>query len=217
MCPRGELLIVGWAAVIAFASERGKAGNLLKGRRAPQMSSVRAIRVELRDGSVELTRCSLGPDLDEALVRAKAEGRPIAFIVCNADIDQIAGRTDVVIDREWKHRSRPLSRVLLGKKHARIPVVRTRYVRFGTLRNGTSDLLLRALEGGDHQVFGIGVDNGLLDAAWAETRDPITSDRAVEEPTTEHTPLRCNQPSEKVEPQAVPQLVKETYCGASKA
>jgi DNA-binding NtrC family response regulator len=176
--------------------------------------------VELRDGSLVLTRCSLGSVLTEGLRRAGAEGRSLVFLVRNEDLDRIADWA-AVADRGRRHRSRQLWKALFRSRIDPVAVIRTGYARFGDVENATRDLLVRSQKRPRPAVFGVGLDEPQLLEGWARAEeaglfaDPDPAE-PNDEPGLEPTPLLCNKRSATIEHLPVPQSVRNAYVGKSK-
>ena len=119
--------------------------------------SIDVIRLDNAPGPTVLHAMDLGPDLRTALLTARSEPGPVAFILREDDVSALDACKDLIIDRHRKHRAKPLAAILLG--YEQMPLVRGGYSSPGQLLRSVRTLLERARESGDGNVFLIGADS----------------------------------------------------------
>ncbi len=147
--------------------------------------TLRAIRVWARMGQSRPERCELGPDLEAAMLRARADA-PVAFLICEDDAGRLESCRHLLIDRGRKHPAKPLASLLLG--HDRIPFIRGGHTSPGQLLRSLRTLLARAIEVEDDNLFLIGASGPAFEEVWArsaETPGRRDAETASETPSAE--------------------------------
>lgn len=174
--------------------------------------SIRVVRIDPGSGPLALRRLDAGHDPRPLLTAAKAEGAPIVFIVCEAELG-LLGNADLIDDRDRQHSARELHRILLGRK--KIALVRAKYSVLKRLLGGIEELLARASKRGDNNLFVIAVSPALFAHVWKEAaaeQAPLFAPHP--RPSTSiHAPR--NALIATVPPLPVPKIVRDAYKGNS--
>ena len=110
--------------------------------------------------------CELDTATLDTLRESLGNALPVAFVVHNADLNDVLEARRWVVDRGTKHKAKSLGELLL--KQRRIPVIGGSYTDGGQLARSVWTLLRRARECGERNVYIVGSDAEPFDAFEAK-------------------------------------------------